>query len=78
MMKVKMIDLKSTGEKIATLMEETGTSKQDIVEAVGLTTTNAIYKWVNGMSLPTIDHLVILADVLGVTLDELLVCREVQ
>lgn len=76
MMKVKMIDLKATGEKIATLMGETGTSKQDIVEAVGLTTTNAIYKWVNGMSLPTIDHLVILADVLGVSFDELLVCRE--
>ena len=74
---MKTIDLKATGQNISALMGASKTSKQDIVDAMNLTTTNAIYKWMGGLSLPSIDHLVILADVLGVTLDELLVCREV-
>lgn len=74
---MKTIDPKATGKRISALMSETRTSKQDIAEVLELTTTNSIYKWINGMSLPSIDHLVTLADILGVSLDELLVCREV-
>ena len=33
----------------------------------------AIYKWIHGTAMPSIDNLVILAAVLGVTMDEIIV-----
>ena len=35
-----------------------------------------IYKWQNGCCLPSIDNLVVLAAVLGTTVDAILVCEE--
>ena len=43
---------------------------------LGFTNPQAIYKWQNGDCMPTIDNLVILAAVLGVTVDEILVTDE--
>ncbi|MEE3400279.1 MAG: helix-turn-helix transcriptional regulator, partial [Eubacterium sp.] len=39
----------------------------------GFATPQAIYKWQRGMTLPTIDNLVVLATVFGVTMDEIIV-----
>jgi hypothetical protein len=39
----------------------------------GFATPQAIYKWIHGTSLPTIDNLVILAAILGVTMDDIVV-----
>ena len=50
-----------------------GISVRDLQNVLGFTNPQAIYKWQNGDSLPTIDNLVILAAVLGVTVDEILV-----
>lgn len=74
---MKTIDIKATGRRIHMMVNEAGISKREIQDACGFTTINPIYKWVNGKSIPSIDHLVVLADLLGVTLDELLVCKEV-
>ena len=40
---------------------------------VAMSHAQAIYKWIHGTSMPTIDNLVILAAKLGVTLDEIVV-----
>ena len=42
----------------------------------GFTNPQTIYKWQNGDCVPSIDNLVILAAVLGVTIDEILVTDE--
>ena len=71
--KVPVIDLKATGENITSLRKKTGISVKEIQMVMGFTNPQAIYKWQNGDSLPSVDNLVILAAVLGVTIDEILV-----
>ena len=71
--RVPVIDLIATGQNIKNLRVAAGISVRDLQNILGFTNPQAIYKWQNGDSLPTIDNLVILAAVLGVTVDEILV-----
>ncbi len=48
---------------------------KDIQEGLKLSTPNTVYKWQNGECLPTIDNLVILAEILDVSMDEIIVTR---
>lgn len=72
-MKVPVIDLVATGQNIKNLRQAAGISVRDLQMILGFTNPQAIYKWQNGDCLPTIDNLVILAAVLGVTVDQILV-----
>ena len=74
--RVPVIDLRATGQNIKNLRTAAGVSVRDLQMILGFTNPQAIYKWQNGDSLPTIDNLVILAAVLGVTVDEILVTDE--
>ena len=71
--RVPVIDLAATGQNIKSLRKSAGISVRDLQNILGFTNPQAIYKWQNGDSLPSIDNLVILAAVLGVTVDEILV-----
>ena len=71
--RVPVIDLRATGQNIKNLRVAAGISVRDLQNILGFTNPQAIYKWQNGDSLPSIDNLVILAAVLGVTVDEILV-----
>ena len=71
--RVPVIDLTATGQNIKNLRVSAGISVRDLQNILGFTNPQAIYKWQNGDSLPSIDNLVILAAVLGVTVDEILV-----
>ena len=71
--RVPVIDLRATGQNIKNLRVAAGISVRDLQNILGFTNPQAIYKWQNGDSLPSIDNLVILATVLGVTIDEILV-----
>ena len=46
---------------------------KDLQDAFGFGTPQAIYKWQQGLALPTIDNLVALAAMLGVKIDDILV-----
>ena len=71
--KVPVIDLRATGQNIKNLRVAAGISVRDLQNILGFTNPQAIYKWQNGDSMPSIDNLVILAAALGVTVDEILV-----
>ena len=74
--KIPIIDLVATGKNIKRIREASGISVRDIQDVLGFTNPQAVYKWQKGECLPTIDNLVILASVLGVTIDEILVTDE--
>ena len=74
--KVPVIDLAATGRNITKLRAKAGISVRDLQAVMGFTNPQAIYKWQNGCCLPTVDNLVILAAVLGTTVDDILVCEE--
>ena len=57
-------------EKIGALRREKGLSQEALAERCGVS-RQAIGKWENNISTPSIDKLVLLADVFDVSLDEL-------
>lgn len=67
------IDIKATGENIKRIRKAKGYIVRDIQDKFGFATPTAIYKWENGVCLPTVDNLVGLARIFAVTVDELLV-----
>ena len=67
------IDLEATGRNITRLRIDAGLSVKDLQDVFGFATPQAIYKWQRGITLPSVDNLVLLATVFGVTIDEILV-----
>lgn len=70
---IPVIDMAKTGQNIITLRKKAGLSVRDLQETFGFGTPQAIYKWQKGLVLPTIDNLVVLADLLGVKIDNIIV-----
>ena len=72
------IDMEKTGQNIENLRKRAGLSVKDLQDVFGFGTPQAIYKWQHGTALPTIDNLVVLANVLGVKIDDILVITSMQ
>lgn len=72
-MNIPTIDMVGTGLNIMRLRELNGLSVKEIQDIFGFTTPQAIYKWQHGTALPTVDNLVVLADVFHVHIDDILV-----
>ena len=73
MINIPTIDMVATGRNITRLREMAGLSVRDLQEVFGFATPQAIYKWQHGTAMPTIDNLVVLAAVFGVTMDDIVV-----
>ena len=73
MMNFPVINTVATGQNINRMRIEAGMTVRNMQDVFGFTTPQAIYKWIHGTSLPTIDNLVILAAILGVTMDDIVV-----
>ena len=73
MVNMPVIDMIRTGQNIGRLRKQAGLSVKDLQDIFGFATPQAIYKWQQGVALPTIDNLVVLAAVLQVHLDDILV-----
>ena len=73
MFTIPAIDMAKTGQNIVVLRKQAGLSVKDLQDAFGFATPQAIYKWQQGLALPTIDNLVVLAALLGVSIDDIIV-----
>ena len=73
MVNLPVIDMARTGQNIGRLRKQAGLSVKDLQDIFGFATPQAIYKWQQGVALPTIDNLVVLAAVLQVRMDDILV-----
>ena len=71
-----VIDMAATGMNIARLRRNAGLTVRDLQAVFGFSTPQAIYKWQRGDALPTLDNIVALAAVLGVTVAEILVLQD--
>ncbi len=75
MFNMPTIDMVATGQNILDFRKRTGLSVRDIQEVFGFSTPQAIYKWQQGLSLPTMDNMVVLASLFGVRIDDILVVQ---
>ena len=76
MANLPVIDMIRTGQNIGRLRKQAGLSVRDLQDIFGFATPQAIYKWQQGVALPTIDNLVVLAAVLQVRMDDILVITD--
>ena len=67
------IDCEGTGMRIKKLIRENGYSVKDIQNAMGFENPQAVYKWLRGESLPSIDNLLILSKILNKQMESILV-----
>ncbi len=71
-----VIDMRGTGLKITQLRKASGKSVKDLQDIFGFGTPQAIYKWQQGAAMPTIDNLIVLSVIFGVSLDEIIVLED--
>ena len=67
------IQPEETGERIRKLLLEQGYTIREIQGAFGFENPQAIYKWLSGKSLPSIDNFIILSRLLHTTIEDILV-----
>ena len=75
-MTLPYIDVIATGININDLRMSAGLSVKDIQSVFGFSTPQAVYKWIRGDSIPSVDNLVVLAKVLSVTINDIIICKE--
>lgn len=69
---VPKIDIKATGKNIDRIRREKGLTVKDIQEYMGFAGVQAIYHWINGISLPNMDNMYILSELFEVSIDDIL------
>ena len=66
------IDKVETGKQIRHLMNSLGLTVVDVQKYMGLATQQAVYHWLNGRSLPSIDNVYALSELFGVPMDKII------
>ena len=73
---IPAIDMRKTGINISVLRKNAGLTVKDLQNIFGFGTPQAIYKWQQGAAMPTIDNLIVLSVIFGVSLDEIIVLED--
>ena len=73
MITIPAIDMAATGRNIARMRQNAGLTVRDLQNFFGFATPQAIYKWQHGTAMPSLDNLVALAMIFGVTMDDIIV-----
>ena len=70
------INMTATGANIRTLIRTKGLKVADVQNMLGFNTPQAIFKWMRGDCMPTIDNMIIIADMFGCTMDDIVVVNK--
>ena len=73
---IPTIDVVATGDNISRLRERAGMTVKDLQDIFGFATPQAIYKWQNGVSMPTVDNLIVLSAILDVKVEDIVVLNK--
>ena len=78
MMNFPVINTVATGQNINRMRIEAGMTVRNMQDVFGFITPQAIYKWIHGTAMPTIDNMVILAAMFGVTVDDIIAVDTIE
>lgn len=67
------INMAATGANIKALIRARGFTISDVQARCGFHTPQAIFKWMRGDAMPSIDNMVILAHLLDVSIDKIII-----
>ena len=77
MCKYSGIDIKATGRKMKSIMETNGYSAKGLANSLGVS-NQAVYKWLNGQALPSLENLYQISKLFNVKMDDMIVDNEHQ
>lgn len=66
------IDAAATGERIKTLRKKKGYTVDELCD-IFFISPQAVYKWQNGKALPSLDNMLVLCDIFGVKVEDIVV-----
>ena len=66
-----LINKRETGINLRRIMDERGISPKDVQEYLGLGCVQSVYRWLDGINMPTIDNLYALSELFQVSIDEM-------
>ena len=77
---LRYVDIVETSRRIKELCTEKGFSANEIRKYFRLQSVQSVYSWwsVKSKNIPGLDHLLQLSDLLGCTMEDLLVLKEVE
>ncbi|MBQ0065725.1 MAG: helix-turn-helix transcriptional regulator [Firmicutes bacterium] len=71
-----VIDMEKTGRRLQEIIEEKGYTVKQLQKLLSISSHQSIYSWYNGMTIPSVDNFVALSKLLGIPIDDLVVCNE--
>lgn len=71
--KPPIINMEKTGKNIRQMRKHNDLTVNDLRNVLGFADVTAIYRWEEGRTLPSVDNLVILADVFGCLADDIII-----
>ena len=64
-----LINKRETGVNLRRIMDIRGITPKDVQEYLGLGCVQSVYRWTDGVNMPTIDNLYALSELLQVPID---------
>lgn len=64
-----LINKRETGVNLRRIMDMRGFTPKDVQEYLGLGCVQSVYRWIDGVNMPTIDNLYALSELLQVPID---------
>ena len=68
-----VIDMRATGAHIKELMAAREITVQDVQKALSLAAPQAVYRWLNGSNMPSVDNLYALSRYLDTSMDDMII-----
>lgn len=66
-----LIDKRATGINLRRIMDEQNISARDVQEYLGLGCVQSVYRWLDGVSMPTVDNLYAMSQLFHIPIDEM-------
>ena len=66
-----LINKRETGVNLRRIMDMRGITPKDVQEYLGLGCVQSLYRWTDGINMPTIDNLYALSELLQVPIDSI-------
>jgi len=68
---IPLINKRETGVNLRRIMDRRGVTVKNVAKYLGLSSLQSVYHWLNGLTMPTIDNLYALSELLQVPIDDI-------
>lgn len=73
-----IIDIAKTGQRIKEICTRQGYTVKKLQETLQIGARQSIYDWYNGKTLPSLDNMLALSRLLGLPVEDFVVCKNIK